>query len=556
MKHTNRHLLGFPAEFERARAWVAAQDWATGRPRRQPPTNNATAARRPSPGCIASTFETTIRGLGGLLAAADLTGGDAVFLDAAAGLAGRLLPAFATPSGLPAPSVRLVPADGGGDEEDADADADADADDPILHPRFTLLAEAGSVQLEFVRLAALLDRPDLAATAERAVAAILDATPGGDEACPGLYPTTLSLATGGAAFVEAHAVGGRADSFYEYLLKAWLLRRKGAAAPPPGDRPVAAAAAAVGEQARPASAGRPDHRDRRPIGVGKPSPRRPPAGTPAPPRLTTPGGPAATERLRAAWEAAMDGVLDRLVGTAPTGGGGLLYLTSDLGEEASDHLSCFLPGNLALGVVEGAVAGPKAQRYLAAAAALARTCYEMANTTSTGLAPEATVFTRTGLMPGRAAASLLRPEIVESLHLLRAATGDPVYADWGWEMFTAFERAAKVPTGGYSGVVDVEPGAGMEGQRRGGAADAHSHSAGAGAGVGAGAGAGTGAAGRAPSAVAWDDQQPSWWTAETLKYFYLLFADEADGGLLRPAGEWVLTTEAHPLRVLAAGGRV
>jgi hypothetical protein len=129
-------------------------------------------------------------------------------------------------------------------------------------------------------------------------------------------------------------------------------------------------------------------------------------------------------------------------------------------------------------------------------------------------------------MPGRAAASLLRPEIVETLSLMRAATGERAYADWGWEMFTAFERAAKVPSGGYSGVVDVEPGPGT---------------------------------GRA-SAIAWDDQQPSWWTAETLKYFWMLFAEDGDvrtgGGLLTPPGEWVLNTEAHPLKVLPAGGRV
>lgn len=40
------------------------------------------------------------------------------------------------------------------------------------------------------------------------------------------------------------------------------------------------------------------------------------------------------------------------------------------------------------------------------------------------------------------------------------------------------------------------------------------------------------------------DEMESFWVAETLKYFYLLFADESVVSL----DEWVLNTEAHPLR--------
>lgn len=42
-----------------------------------------------------------------------------------------------------------------------------------------------------------------------------------------------------------------------------------------------------------------------------------------------------------------------------------------------DHLSCYLPGNLALGVAEGAVRGKKAQLYAAVAANLTYTCWQM-----------------------------------------------------------------------------------------------------------------------------------------------------------------------------------
>lgn len=43
------------------------------------------------------------------------------------------------------------------------------------------------------------------------------------------------------------------------------------------------------------------------------------------------------------------------------------------------------------------------------------------------------------------------------------------------------------------------------------------------------------------------DRQESFWVAETLKYLYLLFSDDASDQL--NLGEWVLNTEAHPLPV-------
>lgn len=42
-----------------------------------------------------------------------------------------------------------------------------------------------------------------------------------------------------------------------------------------------------------------------------------------------------------------------------------------------EHLACYCPGNLALGVHAGAVAGDRAARYLAAAEELTRTCWQM-----------------------------------------------------------------------------------------------------------------------------------------------------------------------------------
>ena len=42
-----------------------------------------------------------------------------------------------------------------------------------------------------------------------------------------------------------------------------------------------------------------------------------------------------------------------------------------------DHLACYLPANLALGVAEGAVHGEKAALYAQLAANLTHTCYQM-----------------------------------------------------------------------------------------------------------------------------------------------------------------------------------
>lgn len=47
-----------------------------------------------------------------------------------------------------------------------------------------------------------------------------------------------------------------------------------------------------------------------------------------------------------------------------------------------------------------------------------------------------------------------------------------------------------------------------------------------------------------------DDVQQSWFLAETLKYFWLLFSPDS----ALPLHHWVLNTEAHPLQVLAAHG--
>ena len=104
--------------------------------------------------------------------------------------------------------------------------------------------------------------------------------------------------------------------------------------------------------------------------------------------------------------------------------------------------------------------------------------------------------------------NLLRPETVESLHIMYQITKDNKYRDYGWKIFKAFDKFCKVPTGGYVSVNDVRS---AENPRRG--------------------------EGR--------DKMESFFLAETLKYLYLLFSDDD----IIPLDKYVFNTEAHPLPV-------
>ena len=49
-----------------------------------------------------------------------------------------------------------------------------------------------------------------------------------------------------------------------------------------------------------------------------------------------------------------------------------------------EHLACYLPGNLALGVAEGAVSGAKGEQYMSAARSLTAACWHMYSEQPTG----------------------------------------------------------------------------------------------------------------------------------------------------------------------------
>ncbi|XP_076902856.1 mannosyl-oligosaccharide 1,2-alpha-mannosidase MNS3-like isoform X2 [Bidens hawaiensis] len=148
-----------------------------------------------------------------------------------------------------------------------------------------------------------------------------------------------------------------------------------------------------------------------------------------------------------------------------------------------DHLVCFLPGTLALGATKGLTKTMAMENNLLTfedlenlklAEELAKTCFVMYAVTSTGLAPEIANFnsegySENGLDGGNKTSeyvhdivikdldrhNLLRPETVESLFILYRITEDSKYREWGWSIFEAFEKYTKVDSGGYSSLDDV-----------------------------------------------------------------------------------------------------
>ena len=150
-----------------------------------------------------SLFETTIRLLGGLCSAYDLTGRP-VLLKKAVELADRLMPAFHTPTGIPDNYINLKH---GGHEA------------AHWNGNQAILSEFGSIQLEFRRLSQQTKNPIYDAAVTKCMEAIRR------QCTIGFCPRYYDARTGGSGGGQA-ALGGFGDSYYEYLLKQWLQLNK------------------------------------------------------------------------------------------------------------------------------------------------------------------------------------------------------------------------------------------------------------------------------------------------------------------------------------------
>lgn len=166
-------LLGFPTEAEKAKTLIIE----TLSFDKDVPVKN---------------FEITIRLLGGLLSAYQLTGDDRL-LTLADDLGTRLLPAFDSPTGMPYVYVNL---------------RSGKASGAVSNP-----AEIGTLVLEFGTLSRLTHKPIYYAKARNALIQLYNR-----RSRVGLVGEEINVETGEWTSGASH-VGGGIDSYYEYLLK-------------------------------------------------------------------------------------------------------------------------------------------------------------------------------------------------------------------------------------------------------------------------------------------------------------------------------------------------
>ncbi|CAO3667608.1 unnamed protein product [Umbelopsis ramanniana] len=437
-----------------------------------------------------SVFETIIRHLGGLLSAYELSGQE-ILLTKAEELGQVLMPAFDTPYDLPHHWWYL--------------------ESRMSRDNFSLIAEVGTVQLEFMTLSHYTGDPQYARKAQRITDYVENMGIEQNMHIPGLYPTTMDVGRG--EFTNAiSSFGGAGDSAFEYFLKQYLLVD----------------------------------------------------GT--------------VPQYKRMYIESMEGMRRYLLRQLPQSD--LLYLTpyntvSRAAEYTMDHLSCFVPGMLAIGSKLF-----DREEDLLIAKGILETCVYMYQSSTTGLCPERWTYyelktevfngktynknlkeirrdrfvlfhpdateaqiaaneaqeaardpifngpapgqnitgdiaTTVGRRPplsnhrrGGDVMYLLRPETVESLYVLYRITGDPKYQEYGWEIFEAIEKYCKTPTA-YTSIrsVDFVPTeeVGVEDNQM--------------------------------------DSMESFFMAETLKYLYLLFSEDDVISL----DKFVFNTEAHPL---------
>ncbi|XP_063703340.1 mannosyl-oligosaccharide alpha-1,2-mannosidase IA [Culicoides brevitarsis] len=176
-------IMGMKDDFDEGREWVAQRfnlDNVTG---------------------DISVFETNIRFVGGFLALYALTG-DPIFKEKAQYTADKLLPAFQTPTGIP---YALINFRTGSSKNYAWASGAS-----------SILSEFGTLHLEFAYLSDITGNPIYKERVNNIRQVLKEL-----EKPKGLYPNYLNPKTG--KWGQQHmSLGALGDSYYEYLLKAWL----------------------------------------------------------------------------------------------------------------------------------------------------------------------------------------------------------------------------------------------------------------------------------------------------------------------------------------------
>ena len=412
-------------------------------------------------------FETTIRYLGGFLAAYDLSG-DKRLLTKAVEVGEMLLVSFDTPNHMPITRWDWSKAAAGIEKQ--------------IAPDFMLVSELGSLSMEFTRLSQLTGDHRWYDAIDR-ITTLFDQQQSKTK-IPGLWPVVVNPQNQDMTTDGGFTLGGMSDSLYEYFAKEFALL--GGLVPTYQKLYEESMAASI------------EHLLFRPM---------------------TPTG------------------ADILFGgDARADGTGIVQ------EPRGQHLTCFAGGMFALGgrlfsnpehveigrkLTDGCV-----WAYENMPAGVMPEIVHLVPCPSKAICPwdrakyETAVLERAGsasansnidelILAKRLSAGftqiddhryILRPEAIESVFIMYRITGDKTYQEKAWQMFQSIQNLTETEFGNAA-VSDITA---------------------------------TGTDGLPPK----DDRMESFWLAETLKYFYLIFSDPS----LISLDQYVFNTEAHPLR--------
>ncbi len=454
-----------------------------------------------SPVGLVDPFETTIRYLGALVSLLDLYDAGVIpnsvlkprqragLIKQATTVANNLLPAYDTDTGLPWPNVNFYRHQG--------TTLDPNNWDPVVNPTVDP-ARAGSNILENCALSNITSEPKYCENALKSWRSLVWSK--WEESPAGLIDSPIDIKFGNPVSREKGWDRGH-NSYYEYLLKATIAFPSSPFNPTYSIRWMEAA-----------------HSLRW--------------------NLTTRSAPSEHHNMSHLF---MGRLLDEW------------YLNEQ------SHLSCFAAGTLFLGAKHLLLPS-----LLPLAKSLLEGCRHVYSSTPTGLGPELwswdispttsslqqrnqTFFPQTAQQVDQLANHgfwvidpryRLRPEYVESLFYAYRVTGEGRYRDWAWQAFMAMQDHCRTQWS-FAGVADV-----MDERKSMVADDEDDDNANSKKNNKKGNGGDGGEPNSAEveeEALNCIDEQESFWTAETLKYLYLIFEDVERYKL----DDWVFTTEGH-----------
>ncbi|KAJ6605386.1 glycoside hydrolase [Mycena vulgaris] len=379
-------LMGLDAEYERSKKWVKEK----------------LSFDRDG---YYSTFETTIRVLGGLLSAHYLTGDD-MYLTHATDLGDRILPVFNTPSGLPVATANLKSKKGSHGSSGVS------------------ISEATTLQLEFRYLAQLTGKDDFWYKSEKVMQIVNKA-----RLPNALAPINLD---GGGTFLRSGIrMGSNGDSYYEYLLKQYLQTNR--------TEPV------YFQMYVDAMQGVHDHLVQ----------KTPTHGLTYLAELL----PQGREDWMTNWETQpkQEHLACFLAGSLMLGATTVHLRDPAKGVSVPPHmdqLTATGQRDWATGVayLEGCMATHKTKTGLSPEGVNFRTAPGPAGDSGR----DWYIKNANPGNPPYDARYMLRPEISESVFLAWRLTGDPRYRAYAWDIFSAIERHCRLPGGGYATVLDVD----------------------------------------------------------------------------------------------------